>query len=118
MGEERNKIDITWAVIVNYKPFIHSQCQHRLDIIGSNQSMDVDDLVSECMIHIFNHRDRYDSNRGGPGTFIRIKTKQQLFKMGSANKVLKKNEEEYFEFKKRQIENELGESDKEIQDYE
>lgn len=105
--------EINWESIESYRPFIYSLCQKRQDVIGSNLHMDVDDLVSECMIHIYNHKDRYNSSRGGVGTFIYQKVKQQLWKISSKNKTMKKNEDEYFEYKKRELENEIELDNKE-----
>ena len=65
-----------------------------------DKSITIDDVINEVMIHIYEHRDRYDASRGGVGTFIKIKTEQQLFKLYSKARIRHKNTKEYFEEKK------------------
>jgi DNA-directed RNA polymerase specialized sigma24 family protein len=71
-----------WDDIIAYMPLIRKKAIARIkEIKKQDSAVDVDDVVMECVIHCYNHRDRYDPERGGVGTFIRLKTNQQLFKI-------------------------------------
>jgi len=82
---------ITWKIIEDYLPLIRSLCCQKT----TDYSLSVDDIVNECCIHIFQHKNKYDDKRGSVATFIRIKTKQQLYKIYSKSKTLNKNKKMY-----------------------
>lgn len=78
--------------------------------ILKDNSKSFNDLAQDCMIHIYSHRDRYDSERGAKSTFIWWKTRQQIFKSNSKDKtrskyLLEYNEKKYNELIK-ELENE------------
>lgn len=97
----KKKTKITWKQIEKYRYYIMKLCKNKAEEINiMDKSITQDDVVNECMIHIFEHKDRYDTDRGGIGTFVKIKTEQQLFKLYSKARIKKKNEKEYFDEKK------------------
>jgi hypothetical protein len=96
---------IDWDDIVDYIPYITVVCTRYIPYINhKDEAIGLEDLIQECLLHTYNHKDRYDSNKGGVGTFIRMKTRQQLFKIDSKSKTYDKKLKELWDLKFRELE--------------
>lgn len=96
--------EIDWEDIIKYTPYITTICTDKIaEINHKDEAISIEDLVQECILHIYNHKDRYDGGRGSVGTFVRIKTRQQLFKMNSRGNTHKNNKEKYIFEKSKEL---------------